>query len=385
MRQKVNILFMLPNFDTGGSEKLVLDIIRSLDPNVFSPSLAVFFTGTYEKEYMKLGYPFHVIHRDRIRSKLSTFLFLRSLMERGNIDVVNTHHTSPLIQGLIPCKVFAGASMVHTEHSRLTFDSKINAKVLFLARHFLKRVDVAVGISKGVSEYFRDELKVPGNKIRTIPNGIDLARFELNGFDAAEYRRKLGVPAGPAVIGLFANFRAEKNHKDLIAAVHLLKRRGRKAALVLCGSGPTEAEAKAQAAGLGLGEEVRFLGVRMDIPRIMNSIDIYCLPSKYEGLPFSALEAMASGKPVVGADVIGINELIKHGDNGLLAEPASPEALADAIEQLIDDPGLRGRIAMRGKEFVKRFSFEGMMREYEGLFIEMAERSRKKARGSNGA
>lgn len=380
MNGKVNILFVLPNFDTGGSEKLVLDIIRNLDRGRFNPALAVFFTGSYEPEYMKLGLPFYVIHRQGIRSKLSTFFFLKGIVERHSIDVVNTHHTSPLIQGLLPCKFAGGAAMVHTEHSKLCFDSKIHAKALFLEKVFLKKVDAAVGISAGVCDYFRDELKVPADKVRMVLNGVNLKRFTLQGFDPAAYRAKVGLGPGAFTIGLFANFREEKNHAELIRAFAVIRKTGREARLVLCGSGPTEEASRALARGLGVDKDVSFLGVRMDIPELMNSIDLYCLPSRYEGLPFSALEAMAAGRPVVGADVTGINEVIRDGDNGLLAKAGSPEALAGRIMELMDAPDRRRAIAARGRESAAGYSFERMIAEYETLFSEMAERARRNGR-----
>ncbi len=370
---KINILFMLPNFDTGGSEKLVLDIIRSLDRTRFSPVLVVFFTGMYEKEYLKLGLPFYVIHAGGIRNKLSIFSFIRSIMKRHSVQVVNTHHTSPLIQGFLPCRVFSGASLVHTEHSNLSMDEKIHARALFFERLFLRKADAAVGISKGVCDYFAKELSVPDGKLRHIPNGIDISRFEIKSFDRRAYRRVLGVRDTDALVGLFANFRPEKNHALLVKAVSVLKSSGREnVKLLLCGNGPTFDEIAALAASLGIKDAVRFLGVRHDIPELMASIDLYCLPSRYEGLPFSALEAMAAGRPIVATDVPGTNEVVVNGRNGLLVRPDDPDALAKAIGRVQDDPRLGRRLAAEGRETVMGYSFDSMISKYETLFIEMA-------------
>lgn len=370
---RINILFMLPNFDTGGSEKLVLDIIRSIDRARFAPVLAVFFTGMYEKEYLKLGLPFYVIHADGIRSRLSIFSFIRSIMKRHSIQVVNTHHTSPLIQGFLPCRVFSGATLVHTEHSNLSLDEKIHAKALFFERLFLRKADAAVGISKGVCDYFSEELNVPEAKLRLIPNGVDISRFELKSFDRSACRSALGIRETDALVGLFANFRPEKNHALLVRALSVLKRAGRgDVKLLLCGNGPTFDQTVELAASLGLEDAVRFLGVRHDIPELMASIDLYCLPSRYEGLPFSALEAMAAGRPIVATDVPGINEVVADGKNGLLARPDDAEALATAIRRVLDEPGLGRRLAAEGSETVKGYSFEAMIAKYETLFIEMA-------------
>lgn len=370
---KINILFMLPNFDTGGSEKLVLDIIRSLDRERFAPVLVVFFTGMYEKEYLKLGLPFYVIHAGGIRNKLSIFSFIRSIMKRHSIQVVNTHHTSPLIQGFLPCRVFSGATLVHTEHTKLSLDEKIHAKALFFERLFLRKADAAVGISKGVCEYFADELHVPEGRIRFVPNGVDIKRFELKAFDRPSYRRALGIRDTDALIGLSANFRPQKNHALLLKALSILKRDGRDGVkLLLCGSGQTFDETVALAASSGLKDDVRFLGARHDIPEIMAALDLYCLPSHFEGLPFSALEAMAAGRPIVATDVPGTNEVVVDGRNGLLVRPDDPDALVKAIGRVLDEPGLGNRLAAGGRETVMGYSFDSMISKYESLFIEMA-------------
>lgn len=370
---RINILFMLPNFDTGGSEKLVIDIIRSLDRARFNPVLAVFFNGSYEREYLKLGLPFYVVHKDGIRGRLSLFSFLRSIMKRHSIQVVNTHHTSPLIQGFLPCRVFSGAALVHTEHSNLSYDEKIHAKALFFERLFLKKADAAVGISKGICEYFAGELDVPQSKIRFIPNGVDNNRFDLKSFDRSAYRRALDINDTDALVGLCANFRREKNHALLLNALSILKANGRDGVkLILCGSGPTFDHTVRLARDLGIHDSVRFLGVRHDIPELMASLDLYCLPSHFEGLPFSALEAMAAGRPIVATDVPGINEVVADGKNGLLARPDDPDALAKALGRVLDDPGLGRSLAAQGSETVKGYSFDAMISKYEALFTEMA-------------
>lgn len=370
---RINILFMLPNFDTGGSEKLVIDIIRSLDKARFAPVLVVFFTGSYEKEYLKLGLPFYVVHDGAVRSWASTFSFIRSVMKRHSIQVVNTHHTSPLIQGFLPCRVFSGATLVHTEHTKLSLDEKIHAKALFFEKLFLRKADAVVGISKGVCEYFAGELNVPKRKIMFIPNGVDIGRFELRFFARSAYRRALGINDTDALIGLSANFRPQKNHALLLNAIAILKRAGRDGVkLILCGSGPTFDENVALSAALGINDSVHFLGVRHDIPELMASLDVYCLPSHFEGLPFSALEAMAAGRPIVATDVPGTNEVVINGRNGLLVRTDDARALAKALGRVLDDPELGKRLASEGSETVKGYSFDAMINKYETLFCEMA-------------
>jgi len=373
-KKKINILFVLPNFDTGGSEKLVIDIIKNIDKNRFNPVLVVFFTGTYEKEFLKLEVPFYVVHRDKLRSKFSTFWYLKRIVDRHDINIVNTHHTSPLVQGLSPFKIFGKRIMVHTEHSRLEHDPRIYPRAIHMEKFFLKKVDAVIGISPGVCDYFRNELRVPEKKIKMIVNGVDIKRFELKDFNQYLYREKLGFMRDDFLVGMFGNFRPEKNHKILIQAFAIIKNKGKKnIQLLLCGSGPTENEAKELAASLDVGQNVKFMGTRLDIPELMNILDVYCLPSIFEGLPISILEAMASAKPVVATNVSGNNEVVLHRKTGILTAPNSSEELARGIVELMDDVVLRQELGKGGYERVKEFTFNTMIEKYERLFNEMFE------------
>ncbi len=366
---RINLLFVLPNFDTGGSEKLVVDLIQNLDSKVFNPVLTVFFTGTYEETFKRMGYPFYVIHNGRVRSKVETLTFLKRIVERHGIQLVNTHHTSPLIQGFLPFKVLGRKILIHTEHSRLDQDRRIHKKAILMERLLLKGVDRVVGVSHEVCRYMVDTLGVRSSKVCLIPNGVDIKRFHIPDFDRRAYRKRLGIREDVFLIGLFANFRPEKNHILLIRALSTAIKRGQqKVHLLFCGTGDMEGYLKEEVKRLNLGRHVSFLGYRFDIPELMNTLDLYCLPSRFEGMPFSLLEAMAAGVPVVATDVSGTREIIKEGETGLLVPAEDPEALAGAILHLMEDGDLREGIARRGLKEVERYSFDRTVKAYEALF-----------------
>ncbi len=372
-RKPINILFILPNFDTGGSEKLVFDLIASLDKTKFQPVLTVFFTGSLEKEFRKLNLPFYVIHQDGIRSKFSVFSSLREIALKHDIDLVNTHHASPLIQGIAPLKLCEKLPMIHVEHTRLDLDPNTTPKSLFIEKLFLTRVDAVVGASPSACDYFRTKLNVPANKVHYISNGIDLKRYCLSDFNRKEYREKLGLEENSFALGLFANFRKQKNHACLIHALRILQEKGEKdIQLLLCGSGPLEDKIMKLVDEKNLKKQVIFLGPRYDIPQLMQSIDCFCLPSYFEGLPFSLLEAMAAQAPIIATDVIGNNELITHNQNGLLVKDNSPNDLANAIVQIKADHTMRERISKTGRKSVENYSKEKMIAKYEELFLRIA-------------
>jgi glycosyltransferase involved in cell wall biosynthesis len=375
IKEKINVLFVLPNFDTGGSEKLVVDLAGHLDRKQFAPVVCVFFSGVYGQKMKELGIPFYVVHEGgRIKSKLEIVKFLNAIVRKHKINVVNTHHTMALLQGLLSFKLFNRTRLIHTEHSRLNNFSNITPRILAIQRLFMKFIDAALGVSQGVCDYIRDELGVPEKKIIKILNGVDIAEFSFTEDEAnrkrAEYRRDLKISNDEIVIGLFANLRKEKNHALLVKAIKILKDRGMdNIRLVFAGDGAERQNIDRLIDDMGLASCVRSLGVRHDIPELMNMIDIYCLPSLFEGLPFSLIEAMAAGLPCVATNVEGNREIVRNLQNGMLVESNNPEELANALQNLSADKALREALGSRAALDVRELSFENMIKKYEELFL----------------
>ncbi len=422
MNTKINILFVLPNFDTGGSEKLVVELVTHLDKTKFNPMVCVFFSGVYEAKIKELGIPFYCVHEDgRIRPKIEIVNFLNRIVREHKIDIVNTHHTSALLQGLLSFKVFNRARLIHTEHTRLEYEPNMNSRILKIQKFCMKFVDVALGISEGVCESFRDELGVPERKIVKILNGVDVSKFRMadSGKQRAEKRKELGIGENDIVIGTFANFRKQKNHSLLLRAFALMKRKSENGELstegqeskdqknenhpssvihhpfslklLLAGDGPEFEHSKQLCRDLGLDFvdfkedgvssvlrspfSILFLGMRTDIPELMNMIDIYCLPSHFEGLPISLIEAFAAGKQVVATDVDGNRDVVKEMGCGILVEPDNPEGLADAILGITEEGAWSADDSRDpSSAFPFPFSFNRMMKSYEELFYEYADR-----------
>lgn len=390
--QKINILFVLPNFDTGGSEKLVVDLVMNLDKTKFCPVVCVFFSGVYEKKMNESGIPFYAVHEGgKIKSKVAIVKFLNRIVRKHSIDVVNTHHSSTLLQGLLSFKLFNRIKLIHTEHTRLDYDPHITPSVLKIQKVFMKFVDVALGISQGVCDYMKEEFCVPERKIVKILNGIDIDKFKRaeNGERRTEKRKELGIGQEDVVIGTFANFRKQKNHACLIRAFALIKEKienreesiEKPVKVLFAGSGPELENIQKLCKELGIeffdcfGQEassiiyppfsILFAGSRSDIPELMNAIDIYCLPSHFEGLPFSLIEAFAAGKKVVATDVDGNREVIEEMGEGVLVESDNTEELAEVLLKNIEDRA--EKVERQKKPFP--FSFQIMVKKYEELFL----------------
>jgi glycosyltransferase involved in cell wall biosynthesis len=205
--------------------------------------------------------------------------------------------------------------------------------------------------------------------VSVIPYGIDLGQF-----DPASHPRAQRPSDARLVVGTMSRLSPEKGLEYLLRATALLRDRGTDVDVVVAGEGPSRDELKALATALKLDERVTFPGeVRHeDVPGVLAGLDIFAMPSTWEGFGVSALEASAMKLPVVASDIHGIPDVVIDGETGLLVPPADPAALADAIERLARDEGLRKRMGEAGRAYVAReYRWEDNARLMEALYDEM--------------
>ncbi|MBY0396427.1 MAG: glycosyltransferase family 4 protein, partial [Thermoleophilia bacterium] len=216
-------------------------------------------------------------------------------------------------------------------------------------------------------------LAAPRRPVEVVPNGADTRVFAPR--EAAEARRRLGVPDGGPVISYVGKLVPRKGVDILIEAMGILQRRqGGAPLLVAAGIGELREPLEARAAALGVADRVRFVGKvpHDDVGWWMAAGDVFVLPSLSEGLPTVVCEAMNCGRPVVATAVDGTPEIVRDGETGLLVPPSDARALADALARLVDDPALAARMGARALEIGReRYTWEAnaraMTRIYEAL------------------
>jgi len=233
-----------------------------------------------------------------------------------------------------------------------------------------RRVDGVVAISRVIMNLLV-EAGVKPERIRLIHSGVDTRQFCPSAAvrDCAERE---------AVVGTLAVLEERKGHRYLLEAAALLKGRGYKITYLIAGDGPLRDQLQERAAALNLRDEVRFLGFVSDTPGFLSQLDIFLLPSLYEGLGVAALEAMAAGKPVIASRAGGLAELVAEGETGLLVAPKDAEGLAQAIARLARDKERAWAMGMRGLEAVQsNFSLERMAAQNEDYYYALIAESAK--------
>jgi glycosyltransferase involved in cell wall biosynthesis len=353
---RIRVLYLMPGLGIGGSERVVYDCATGLDPGSFETSVGVLYGGDMQQEFEAHGVPIHSL-RTGLRSSLAAGRVLATQARlRGiarGVDIVHTHHLGLLFYTAIAAVPHRHWKWVHTEHCIPSIPGVYPRWLLKIGQHLLRLPDALVGVASPVTAYYRSALRGVSPRTFTIPNGIHLGRFTPF-TDRLRNRTLLHLPADAWIVGTVGRLRPEKNHVLLIHALAKLRRSVPGAWVVIVGAGEMENSLRSLAGELQVLDRVAFLGSRRDIPEILACFDAYCLPSLFEGMPISLLEAMASGLPLVGSDVVGIRELVHTAKSGMLFPSNDPNALSDALRTLHGDPGLARRLATSGHDWVTR-------------------------------
>lgn len=223
--------------------------------------------------------------------------------------------------------------------------------------------------SEAVCRSVRAQLGGEEKKYVAIPFGVDVERYDGAG---SLKRRDLGLREDLAVIGTVCRLvEPKKGLRILLQAVARLRRQTSSPGcqLLIVGEGPALQQLQGLSAELGLAPWVVFAGVRRDIPGLLPLMDLFVLPSLYEGFGIAILEAMAAGRPVVATAVGGIPEVVVHGETGLLVPPGDPVALADALHELLAHPERARALGAHGRERAReKFRIESIVRQHETLY-----------------
>jgi glycosyltransferase involved in cell wall biosynthesis len=288
------------------------------------------------------------------------------LLRTVPVDIVHTHSSKAGFLGRLAARAAGAPHIVHTPHGHI-FDGYFSPATarLFgaLERLAARWTDRIITLS---DEEAQDHLRLGigrPDQFVTIPSGVDLTEVVT----APPVRLVTGAP----VVGAVARLVPVKGLQYLIDAAPEILRRVPEARFVLVGDGEMRAALEAQARGMGLADRVTFSGFRKDVPSVMAGMDLVVLPSLNEGMGRVLVMAMALGKPIVATKVGGVAELLGGGESGLLVPPRDPQALAEAVTAILEDPGRARCFGEAGRRRAPRYSAEAMLDSLAKLYREV--------------
>ncbi|MEM8530682.1 MAG: glycosyltransferase [Chloroflexota bacterium] len=214
-----------------------------------------------------------------------------------------------------------------------------------------RTVTQGVAVSEGNRQVLIEQYGFPPKRLLLIPNSVDVQQFQPHS-PAHDLRTRWHVPLDAPLIGMVGRLSYQKGHTVLFEALPQVWEAFPQAHVALVGDGELRSELQTQAAQIDTNGRIHFVGQQQDMPRVLSTFNLFVLSSRYEGLSFAVLEAMATQQAIVATAVDGTSEVIEDGHTGLLVPPNDAKALANAMVQLLNDPALRHRMGKAAREVV---------------------------------
>ncbi len=360
------ILFVSTSTTVGGAEKTLYTLATLLDParHHVAGVVSVKPEGDYARKLKAQG-----VHTETLditgTPRLADAERLAEIITRLRPDIVH----AVMFKAIQLCRLakpkvpfpfqLVSSPRVHYR-TRSTW-------TLLLDRVLKGRDDLLIAECDASRDYLVGRLGYKPAKVRTIRNGIDLAGWPISKVDRQKRRMELRLGAENILIGAVGRLDKQKGFAVLIEAMSRLKKTDLRC--VILGEGPERPRLEALIREHHLENQVWLYGERTDIVTWLSAFDIHCLPSLWEGLPNTLLEAMALGLPVVASSVDGVPEVVENGKTGVLVPPSAPAALSRALKELAADPARRAALgAAAHARVMEKFTLTRMIAEYEAAY-----------------
>ena len=303
-----------------------------------------------------------------------TLARLYRTIRRGRYHIVHTHTTKAGMLGRVAAKAAGVPVIVHTPHGHAFHDylgARGSEALKWAERGLACITDRIICLTPAErDDHVRFRIG-PARLFDVIHSGVDLDRFRRARVDSVSLRRALGIPpAGPLVVCV-ARLAPVKGVEYLLEAVPLVRAAVPAATVVFVGDGALRPVMERRAAALAPDGAVVFLGLRSDVPEILQMSDVAVLPSLNEGMGRAAVEALAAGRPVVASRVSGIQDVVLDGETGFLVPPADSRALADAVVRVLATPGLTQTMGARAAQSVGAYGIDAMIDGIDRLYVQL--------------
>ncbi len=354
----------------GGMEKNVINLIQRMDEDRFEHVICVVRSlGSMVKDIPSRT---RVICLERMQTGRSFLVWrLAKLIDEVKPNIIHSRNWGT-IEAILAGGWSGSCALVHSEHG-LDFG---NAPAEPMRRRVLRRLafqlaDQVCCVSYALRDYYARSTGHPSTRIRVIHNGVDTGRVCPRESSRFHMRQLLGIAPDEFCIGLIGRIEPVKDLPTLLSAAADLPTTGLLWRMIIAGDGSESAALRGYVSErVNLRDRVHFLGEVDNVPELLNALDVYALPSLYEGISNSLLEAMATAVPVVASAVGGNTEVIVDQESGLLFPVGDSQALAGTLRLVWEREDQRIRLGRNGQKRVQtHFSMDSMIRGYEDLYL----------------
>ncbi len=331
-----HVMFIISGLERGGAENQLVGLANGLAGRgwrVTVLSYLPFTESSLRSELREPGVQAVTLNSSKGALKYASMVKAALAVRRAKPDIL----VGFMFHGMITSRLLAHSlSSAHSVSSvRNVLDGPVRERLLGITDGLADAVTVQ---SPGIAEELCRRGVARPSHTHSIPNSIDIARFEAAATRRDETRRALGVAAGRFLWLAAGRLDVAKDYPTMLSAFAEVARRRPDAQMVIAGQGPLEDEIRSMIRRLGLAERVRMLGLRQDMPELFAASDGLVLSSAWEGMPVVVLEAMASRRPVVATAVGAVAEVIADGETGIVVPPADPAALAEGMTRVMALP-----------------------------------------------
>lgn len=292
---------------------------------------------------------------------------MADVIEQYDLEILHVHYALPfavcahLARQMVPDHPIRVVTTLHGTDVTVLAQDKTLYSVIKLG---IEKSDVVTAVSRNLAEQTAELFQIE-DEIECVYNFVDTAQFRP---DCGSTIRQCFAQEGEKTLMHMSNFRQVKRIADVILIFEQVRAQ-LPARLLLIGEGPELGNARDLVRSLGLTDSVRFLGKQDEVATLFAAADLFLLPSEKESFGLVALEAMASGVPVVASDAGGIPELVEHGVTGYLSPVGDVDAMAQHALRLLTDDVLYRRFATASRDrAVRLFHIDGKVEEYERLY-----------------
>lgn len=368
-RNPIKILHLFITLPVGGAEDLLASIVTGLDPARFVAEVACLSEpGPVGEELRRRGQAVFPLGLDIKRDSMFKIVrAVRVFIKKSRPQILHTHLYHPNFYGRLASLglgLKGVVASIHNAYTRVKFHRCLWNNLL---GRFTDRILVSsIQVYQDVRRYDR----IPAAKILLMPYGIRMGELDLP-LNKAAAKAELGISG--FCLGTIGRLEEQKGQEFLLAAIPVIAQQIPDLTVLVVGDGRLRSRLEDQAHTLGIEKIVRFLGTRRDLALLYRAMDIFVLPSLWEGLPLVLLKAMAAGLPVLATKVSGAEDIIVDGENGRLLPPRRPDALARAVLELHSRPELMPVWGQQARETIGRaYSLEAMLTRLQTMYEELA-------------